>query len=135
MHASQGTTTQVASLAGGNIERLNLRGDSPTADASDDDFEMGTTRAASPPRAPGEHVSRLVPLIADAMEVAVFMDNEHLLVVGRRMRAAGQDTTPIPGPHSPESNGLSPHLAQYMYLYMVYMPRGRASCFKLVTSP
>ena len=40
-------------------------------------------------------------------------DSERLAVVWCRKRAAGQDTTPIPGPHSPESDGLSPHLAQY----------------------
>ena len=48
-----------------------------------------------------------------AMDVAVFLDSERLSAVGRRMRAAGQEATPLPGPHSPESDGLSPLLAPY----------------------
>ena len=47
------------------------------------------------------------------MDVAIFLDSERLSAVGRRLRAAGQETTPVPGPHSPESDGLSPLLAQY----------------------
>ena len=71
----------------------------------------------------GQHESRLAALIADtaleevnrrrAMGVAVFIDSKRVLAVGRRMRAAGQEATPVPGPHSPESDGLSPLLAQY----------------------
>ena len=71
----------------------------------------------------GPHESRLAALIADApleeanpcraMDVAVFLDSERLSAVGRRMRAAGQETTPVLGPHSPEGDGLSPLLAQY----------------------
>ena len=47
------------------------------------------------------------------MDVAFFLDREHLSVVGHRMRAAGEDTTPIPGPHSLDSDILLPLLAQY----------------------
>ena len=71
----------------------------------------------------GPHESRLAALIVDtaleeanrcrAMDVAVFLDSDRLSAVGRRMHAAGQETTPVPGPHSPESDGLSPLLAQY----------------------
>ena len=69
------------------------------------------------------HDSCLAALIADtaleeanpcrAMDVAVFLDSERLWAVGRRMRAAGHDTTFVPGPHYPEGDGLPPLLAQY----------------------
>ena len=70
-----------------------------------------------------QHASHLVALIADAalkdvnlgktMDIVVFMDNKCLSVAGRRMHVAGQDATPIPGPQSPESDGLFPLLAQH----------------------
>ena len=44
------------------------------------------------------------------MDVAYFLDSEYLSTVGRRMHAAGEDTSPVPGPRSLESNGLSPLL-------------------------
>ena len=43
----------------------------------------------------------------------MLMDSEHVSAVGRRKRAAGQEAAPIPVPHSPESDGISPLLAQY----------------------
>ena len=43
----------------------------------------------------------------------MFLDSESPLAVGRRMRAASHDTTPLPRPHSRESDGLPPHLAEY----------------------
>ena len=43
----------------------------------------------------------------------MLLDSERLSAVGRRMRAAGQNATPLPSPHYPESDGLSPHLVQY----------------------
>ena len=71
----------------------------------------------------GQHKSGLAALIADAalgelnpckaMDVAVCLDSERLSAVGRRMRAAGQEATPVPGPHSSESDGPSALLAQY----------------------
>ena len=73
----------------------------------------------------GQHESRVAALVADtsleevnrcpckALDVAVFIDSEHLSAVGRRMLAAGQEATPVPGPHSPESDGLCSLLAQY----------------------
>ena len=42
MDASQGTATELASLAGADAEDLGLYDVSPTADASDDDLELGT---------------------------------------------------------------------------------------------
>ena len=129
MDASQGTATQLPSLARGDAEDLGPPRISPTANALDDGLKPGTgtmpqgPRAANPPRASGQHVSCLVALIADtpleevkpckAMDVAMFLDSERLSMVGRRMRAAGQDNSPILGHHSPESDSLSPHLAQY----------------------
>ena len=97
---------------------------SQPADTSDKDPELP---AEGPPEAPpgdiGQHESCLAALIADtalekvnpcrAMDVAAFIDSERLSAVGRRMRAAGQEAIPIPGPHSPESDGLSLLLAQY----------------------
>ena len=77
-------------------------------------------RAANHPQAGDQHVSCLVALIADtaleevnpcrAVDVVVELDSERLSVVGRRMRAVGQDTTPILGPHTVESDGLFLHL-------------------------
>ena len=88
---------------------------------SDADPEPPATGPVGDPA--GQHESRLAALIADtaleeanpcrAMDVAVFLDSERLSAVGRRMRAAGQDTTPVPAPHSPEGDGLPPLLAQY----------------------
>ena len=103
----------------GDTAGLSLRDVSQPADASDGDPEPAT---ASSPDAGGLHESHLAALIADtaleevnpcrAMGVAAFLDNEHLSAVGRRMRVASQDTTLL-GPHSPESDGLFPQLAQY----------------------
>ena len=69
------------------------------------------------------HESRLAALMNDtsleeayrcrAMDVVVFLNGERLSGEERRMRAAGKETIPVPGPHSPESDGLSPLLAQY----------------------
>ena len=70
----------------------------------------------------GQHESRLAALITDTaleqvnpcrtMDV-VFFDSERLSVVGRRVRAAGQKATLVSGPHSRESDGLSPLVAHY----------------------
>ena len=118
--ASQGTATQLANLMGDDANGFSLLGVSQLMDTSDEHPE---SPAAGPPGDMGQHESRLAALIADtaleevnpcrAMDVAVFLDSERLLAVGRHMLAAGQEATPIPGPHSPESDGLSPHLAQY----------------------
>ena len=122
--ASQGTATQLAGLRDGDADGLSPPEPSQPADTSDEDPEPP---AADPVESPtgdmGPHESRLAALIADtaleeanpcrAMDVAVFLDSERVLAVGRRMRAAGQETTPVLGPHYPESDGLSPLLAQY----------------------
>ena len=80
-------------------------------------------RRVDPLRAGDQHASRLVALIAytavqevnicRAMDASVFLDGERLSVVGCSMQAAGRDATPIPSPHSLESNHLSPFWAQY----------------------
>ena len=85
-------------------------------------WAAGNGHQAEPASDMGQHESRLAALIADTsleevnpstdLDVAVFIDSERLPAVGRRMRAAGQEATPVPGPHSPESDGLSPLLAQ-----------------------
>ena len=122
--ASQGTATQLAGLLDDEAGALSQLEPLPPAVVSDDDPEPPAAgHADSPPGGVGPHDSRLAALIADtaleeanpcrAMDVAVFLDSERLSAVGRRMRAAGQDTTPVPGPHSPEGDGLPPLLAQY----------------------
>ena len=97
---------------------------SQPADTSDEDPELP---AAGPPEGPPgdmhQHESSLAALVADialeevnpctAMDVVVFLNSERLLAVRRPMRAAGQKATPLPGPHSSESDGLSPLLAQF----------------------
>ena len=93
-------------------------------DSSDKDPEL--PGKGPPEGAPGnmsQHESPLAALIADtalkevnpcrAIDVAVFIDSECLSAVGRHMRAAGQEATPLPVPHSPESDCLFPLLAQY----------------------
>ena len=120
--ASQGTATQLAGLLDDEAGALSPLEPLPPAVVSDDDPEqLAASRADSPPGGVGPHDSRLAALIADtaleeanpcrAMDVAVFLDSERLSAVGRCMRAAGQDTTPVPGPHSPEGDGLPPLLA------------------------
>ena len=124
MDASQGTATQLAGLLDDEAGPLSPLEPLPPAVELDDDPALPAAgRADSPPGELGPHESRLAPLIADtaleevnpctALDVAVFLDSERLSAVGRRMRAAGQDTTPVPGPHSPEGDGLPPLLAQY----------------------
>ena len=123
--ASQGTATELADLMGDDADGLSPPGVSQQpADTSDED---PGPPAKGPPKGPlgdmGQHESRLAALVADtaleevnpcrAMDVDVFIDRERLSAVGRRMCAAGQEATPVPGPHSPESDGLSPLLAQY----------------------
>ena len=135
----------MASLARGGAEDLEIPGVPLTADASDNDLELGTEtvpqepQTANPTRTNGKPVSRLLALIADtalqevnpcrAMDVAVFLDSECMSIVGRRMREANQDTFPILGPHSLESDGLSPHMAQNAkrtreLLHLVYFDLG-----------
>ena len=122
--ASQGTATQLAGLLDDEAGALSPLEPLPPAVEADDDHEPPAAgHADSPPGGVGPHESRLAALIADtaleeanpcrAMDVAVFLDTERLSAVGRRMRAAGQDATPIPGPHSPDGDGLPPLLAQY----------------------
>ena len=122
--ASQGTATQLAGLLNDEAGALSPLEPLPPAVVSDDDPEPPAAGdAGSPPGGVGPHESRLAALIADtaleeanpcrAMDVAVFLDSERLSAVGRRMRAAGQNTTPVPGPHSPEGDGLPSLLAQY----------------------
>ena len=122
--ASQGTATKLANLMGDEANGLSHPNVSQPADPSDEDPELP---AKGPPEGPpsdmGEHESRLAALVSDIaleevnpcrdMDVAVFIDSEHLSAVGRRMRAAGQEATPVPGHHCPESDGLSLLLAQY----------------------
>ena len=122
--ASQGTATQLAGLLDDEADALSPLEPLPPAVKSDDDPEPPAAgHADGPPGEVGPHESRLAALIAHtaleeanpcrALDVAVFLDSERLSAVGRRMRAAGQDTTPVPGPHSPEGDGLPPLLAQY----------------------
>ena len=124
LDASQGTATQLAGLLddeAGALSRLEPL--PPAVELDDDPAPPAAGRADSPPGELGPHESRLAALIADtaleeanpckALDVAVFLDSERLSAVGRRMRAADQDTTPVPGPHSPEGDGLPPLLAQY----------------------
>ena len=122
--ASQGTATQLAGLLGDEAGALSpLKPLPPAVESDDDPAPPAAGHADSPPGEMGPHGSRLAALIADtaleeanpcrALDVAVFLDSERLSAVGRRMRAAGQDTTPVPGPHSPEGDGLPPLLAQY----------------------
>ena len=122
--ASQGTATQLAGLLDDEADALSPLEPLPPAVGTHDDPEPPAAgHADSPPGGVGPHESRLAALIADtaleqanpcrAMDVAVFLDSERLSAVGRRMRGAGQDTTPVPGPHSPEGDGLPPLLAQY----------------------
>ena len=124
--ASQGTATQLAGLLDDEAGALNPLEPLPPAVESDDDpTPPAAGHADSPPGEVGPHESRLVALIADtapeeanpcrALDVAVFLDSERLSAVGRRMRAAGQDTTPVPGPHSPEGDGLPPAPARGLY--------------------
>ena len=124
MDASQGTATQLAGLLDDEAGALSQLEPLPPAVVSDDHPEPPAAgHADSPPGGVGPHDSRLAALIADtaleeanpcrAMDVPVFLDSERLSAVGRRIRAAGQDTTPVPGPHSPEGDGLPPLLAQY----------------------
>ena len=42
------------------------------------------------------------------MDVALFMESDRVSAPWRRMRAADQEATPLPGPHSLESDALSP---------------------------
>ena len=122
--ASQGTATQLAGLLDDEAGALSPLEPLPQAMELDDDpAPPAAGRADSPPGELDPHESRLAALIADtaleeanpckALDVAVFLDSERLSAVGRRMRAAGQDATPVPGPHSPEGDGLPPLLAQY----------------------
>ena len=124
MDASQGTATQLAGLLDDDADALSPPEPSQPADTSDEDLEPPATGPIdNPTGGMSPHESRLAVLIADAaleevnpcmaLDVAVFLDSERLSAVGRRMRAAGQDTTPVPGPHSPEGDGLSPLIAQY----------------------
>ena len=122
--ASQATATQLAGLLDDEAGALSpLEPLPPAVELDDDPTPPAAGRADSPPGELGPHESRLAALIADtaleeanpckALDVAVFLDSERLSAVGRRMRAAGQDTTPVPGPLSPEGDGLPPLLAQY----------------------
>ena len=122
--ASQGTATQLAGLLDDETGALSPLEPLPPAVESDDDpAPPAAGHADSPLGEVGPHESRLAALTADtaleeanpcrALDVVVFLDSERLSAVGRHMRAAGQDTTPVPGPHSPEGDGLPPLLAQY----------------------
>ena len=124
MDASQGTATQLVGLLDGDADALSPPEPSQPADTSNEDPEPPAVGPIdSPTGGVSPHESRLAALIADtaleeanpcrAMDVAVFLDSERLSAVGRRMRVASQDTTPVPGPHSPEGDGLPPSLAQY----------------------
>ena len=122
--ATQGTATQLARLLDDEAGALSpLEPLEPAVVSDDGPQPPAASHDGSPPGGVGPHESRLAALIADtaleeanpcrAMDVAVFLDSERLSAVGRRMRAAGQDTTPVPGPHSREGDGLPPLLAQY----------------------
>ena len=124
MDASQGTATQLAGLLDDEAGALSpLEPLPPAVELDDDPAPPAAGRADSPPGELGPHEFRLAALIADtaleeanpckAVDVAVFLDSERLSAVGHRMRAAGQDTTPVPGPRSPEGDGPPPLLAQY----------------------
>ena len=122
--ASQGTATKLAGLSDDDAGALSPPEPPQPAVMSDDDPRP---QVAGPINSPtGEvspHESRLGALIADtaleeanpcrAMDAAVLLDSERLSAVGRRMRAAGQDTTPLTGPHSSEVDAPPPLLAQY----------------------
>ena len=108
--ASQGTATQPAGLLDDEAGALSpLEPLPPAVELDDDPAPPAAGRADSPPSELGPHEANP----CKALDVAVFLDSERLSAVGRRMRAAGQDTTPVPGPHSPEGDGLPPLLAQY----------------------
>ena len=109
---------------GDNADGLRPPDVSQPAYTLDEDHELPAEgRPEGPPRNMSQHQSRLAALIADtaleevnpcrAMDVTVFIDSECLSAVGRRMRAASQEATLVPGPHSPEGDGLPPLLAQY----------------------
>ena len=139
--ASQGTATQLAGLLDGNADALSPPEPSQPADMSDADPEPPAAGPVdSPTGGVSPHESRLAALIADialeeanccrAMDVAVFLDSERLSAVGRRMRAAGQDTTPVPGPHSPEGDAPPPPPPSWPS-----MPSGPVSCSSSWASP
>ena len=97
---------------------------SEPVELSDEDPELPAEGPAEGPLGDmNQHESPLAALIANtaleevkpcrAMDVAIFIDSERLSAVGRRMRAAGQEATTVPAPHSPEGDGLSPLVAQY----------------------
>ena len=122
--ASQGGATQLSGLLYDEDGAISPLEPLPPAVMSDDDPEPPAAGDAdSLPAGVGLHESRLAALIADtvlaeanpcrAMDVAVFLHSQRLSAVGRRMRAAGQDTIPVPGPHSPESDGIPLLLAQH----------------------
>ena len=82
---------------------------SQLADTLDKDPELPTEGPLKgPPSDRGQQESRLAAPIADtaleevnpsrAMDVAIFIDSERLLAVGRCMRAAGQRPPPSPAP-------------------------------------
>ena len=136
--ASQGTATELAGLLDDKAGALSpLEPLQPAVVSGDDPEPPAAGHADNPTGKVGPHESRLAALIADtaleeanpckAQDVAVFLDSERLSAVGRRMRAAGQDTTPVPGPHSLEGGGLPPSWPS--------MPRGPASCSSSWASP
>ena len=131
MDASQGTATQLAGLLDDEAGALSpLEPLPPAVELDDDPAPPAAGRADSPPGELGPHESRLAALIADtaleeanpckALDVAVFLDSERLSAGGRRMRAAGQDTTPVPVPIPRRETASLPSWPS--------MPRGPASC-------
>ena len=122
--AFQGMATQLAGILDDEAGALSPPEPPQPAVMLDDDPEPPAAGLVDHPTGElGPHESLLAALIADtaleeanpcrAMDVAVLVGSERLSAVGRRMRAADQDTTPVPGSHSPEGDGLPPLLAQY----------------------
>ena len=108
---------QLASLPGNEAKHADLLHTSPIVNASGVGLELGTETephapSRRPPLAGNPHVTRLAALIADAtleevnpcktMDAVVLLDNERLSAQVRRMRAAGQDASPISSPKLPK---------------------------------
>ena len=129
--ASQGTATQLANLMRDDADGLSPTDVSQPADTLYEDPEVpDEDPPEGPPGDTGQHGSCLAAVIVDtaleevntcrAMDVTIVMDSEHLSAVGRCMRAAVQEATPVPGP-TPLRVTTSPPSWHSM-------PSGHASC-------
>ena len=129
--ASQDTGTQLACLLDDEADALSPLDPLPPAVVSDDNPKPPAAGYADGPLGEvGPHESRLAALIADtalddvnpcrAMDVAVFLDSERLSAVLRRMRGAGQDTTPSSAPIPRRETASFPSWPS--------MPKGPARC-------